>query len=254
MFCLIRTTSRSNRRVNRTLLLLLTSCCLAVPLLAADPKAIAKPDDKQTQLNKELGLACSLGRLERVKELLSQGAELGYCNPADNGKTALVRAVLGQRFDVVRYLLEHGADIHAPDGSGRYPIYFCCIGNNVELLRFLLAQGGDKDLNRGPFPILGSLCDHGQAPAEFIPILVAAGADPNAFKGAVTPLIAAMQLNPQTRKPEVARGYVKALLENRADVNLCDKREKLSPLGWAKRRGDAEIIALLEAAGAKEKP
>jgi ankyrin repeat protein len=229
---------------------------LEVPGLAiADDKgARLVVDDKQTQLNKELGLACSLGRLERVKELLAQGADLGYCNPADNGKTALVRAVLGGRMEVVRYLLDHGADIHAPDGSGRYPIYFCCISNNIELLQFLIAKGGGEDINRGPFPMLVSLCDHGQAPAAFIPVIVAAGAEPNAYKANVTALIAAIQLDPKVRKPEIARSYVKALIESKVDVNLPDKREKLSPLGWAKRRGDADIIALLEAAGAKENP
>ena len=45
---------------------------------------------------------------------------------------------------------------------------------------------------------------------------------------------------------------VKAPIENNADVNLRDRKEKMSPLQWARRRGDPEIIAMLEKAGAKE--
>lgn len=88
----------------------------------------------------------------------------------------------------------------------------------------------------GPFPILLSLCDHGQANPEFIPILIKAGVNSNEYNPTVTSLIAA--IDPKIRKPEIARAYVKALIENKVDVNLKDKKEKMSPLQWAKKRGD----------------
>ncbi len=209
-------------------------------------------DDEQTQLNKALNLAAALGRLDQVKELIKKGADPKWRDPAGNGKTAMVRAVMSGKVEVVKFLVENGVDVHSPDGSGRYPVYFCCIGTNVEMLKFLLDHGCDKDLNRGPFPMLVSLCDHGQANPEFIPILIKAGVNPNEFKGTVTPLIAAIQLDPKVRKPEVARAYVKALIDNKADVNLKDRKEKLTPLQWARKRGDREIIEMLEKAGAKE--
>lgn len=216
-------------------------------------KVTAVTTDEQVALNKALKMAASLGQIDKIKELLRQGADIQWRDKTDNGKTPLTRAVLGGRFEAVKLLIDSGADIHYPDGSGRYPIYFCCIGTNVELLQYLLDKGGDRDLNRGPFPMLVSLCDHGQASAEFIPILIKAGIDPNEFKGPVTPLIASLQLDPKVRKPEVVRAYVKALIENRADVNLRDKgKDKLSPLGWAKKRGDQEVIDMLAKAGAKE--
>jgi len=97
--------------------------------------------------------------------------------------------------------------------------------------------------------MLVSLCDHEMGPPELIAILVAAGADPNLnFKSKpVTPLIAAIQ----AKKPEFRLGYIKALLDNKADVNFKDKKG-MSPLKWAKKEGDQEIIELLEKAGAKE--
>ena len=210
------------------------------------------PIDEKTRLGMALVDTAGLGKLEAVKELLRQGADIHYHDPKSNGKTPLTKAVVLGKFEVVKYLIENGADIHHPDGSGRYPIYFCCIGSNVELLNYLLAKGGGQDLNRGPFPMLVSLCDHGQASHEFIPILIQAGINPNAYKGAVTPLIAAMQLDPKVRKPEVTRAYVKALIDNKADVNLPDKKEKLTPLQWAKKRNDPELIDMLVKAGAKD--
>lgn len=218
----------------------------------AQPKKDSPADDEQTKLNKALNLAAAIGRLDQVKELIKKGADPRWRDPAGNGKTAMVRAVMSGKVEVVKFLVDSGVDVHAPDGSGRYPVYFCCIGSNVEMLKYLLANGCDKDLNRGPFPMLVSLCDHGQANPEFIPILVKAGVNPNEFNRTVTPLIAAIQLDPKIRKPEIARAYVKALIENKADVNLRDKKEKLTPLQWAKRRGDKEIIQMLEKAGARE--
>lgn len=230
------------------------------PLPGAAAKGVAKEavageaiSEEQTALNRALGTAASIGQTDKIRELIRQGADVAWRDPKNNGKTALVLAVLHGRFEAVKLLLESGADLHYPDGSGRYPIYFCCIGSNVELLQFLLDKGGDKDLHRGPFPILVSICDHGQAAPEFIPILIRAGADPNTYKATVTPLIAAIQLDPKVRKPAISQAYVKALVENKADVNLPDRgSKKQTPLAWAKQRGDQVIIDMLLAAGAKE--
>ena len=233
----------------------LLACCAAMVDYGAvlgQANKDEKADDEKTQLNKALNLAAALGKLETVKDLVKKGADIQWRDPASNGKTPLVRAIMSGNLEVVKFLMENGAAINYPDGSGRYPVYFCCIGNNLELLKFVLAKGGDKDINRGPFPMLVSLCDHGQAPAEFIPIIIKAGVSPDEFKGNVTALIASIQLDPKIRKPEIARSYVKALIEYKADVNLKDRKEKMTPLQWAKKRGDKEIIEMLVNAGAKE--
>ena len=219
---------------------------------AAAPEKNDAPADEKARIGKALVDAASLGKLEAVKDLLAKGADIHFRDPASNGKTPLTKSVVLGKFEVVKYLIENGADIHHPDGSGRYPVYFCCIGSNVEMLRYLLAKGGDQDLNRGPFPMLVSLCEHGQASPEFIPILIKAGISPDEFSQHFTPLIGALRLDQKVRKPEVIRAYVKALIENKADVNLRDKKEKMTPLQWAKKLGDQEIIDMLVKAGAKE--
>lgn len=231
----------------------LLTCCAAAgnngPAIAQEKKQAEQADDAKSKLNKALNKAASLGQVATVKDLLKKGADIQWRDASDHGKTPLVRAILGERFEVVKVLLNNGADIHYPDGSGRYPVFFCCLSKNVEMVKYVLGKGGDQDINRGPFNILVSLCDHGMGSSELIPILIDAGASPDAFQGNVTPLIAAIQLNPAVRTPEIARAYVKALIDNKADVNLKDKTGK-TPFDWAKQRGDQEIIDMLEKARA----
>jgi uncharacterized protein len=220
--------------------------------VCAQEKKDPKGDDDKTELNKALKAAAGLGKVEMVKDLINKGADVQFRDPMENGKTPLVKSILAGHLDVVKVLLENGADINYPDGSNRYPVYFCHPHRDKEkavaLLRFVLSKGGDKDLNREP-GMLVSLCDHEMGPPELIPILVQAGANPNLiFKSKqATPLIAAIQ----AKKPEMRLGYVKALLESKADVNFKDKKG-ISPLTWAKKVGDKEVIELLEKAGAKE--
>jgi len=208
--------------------------------------------DAKTKDNKALKEAAGKGDVAMVTALIKKGADVQWRDPADNGKTALVKSILLGRLDVVKVLLENGADINYPDGSNRYPVYFCHPHRDkkkaIELLNFVLSKGGDKDLNREP-GMLVSLCDHEMGPPELIPILVAAGANPNMhFKSKqATPLIAAIQ----AKNPELRSAYVKAFIENKADVNFKDKKG-MTPLQWAKKVGDKDVIEMLEKAGAKE--
>ena len=142
----------------------LLSCCAAMVMSGTafvQERKDGKADDEKTQLNKALIKAASLGQVETVKELLKKGADIQWRDPNSYGKTPLVKAILGVRFEVVKVLLDNGADIHYPDGSGRYPVHFVCISTNVDMVKYVLAKGGDKDLNRGPWPMLISVCDHG---------------------------------------------------------------------------------------------
>jgi len=236
---------------NQTALLIVCGLALTTLGAGAQDKKAETPDDEKTQLNRALKEAAGLGKVAEVAELIKKGADVQWRDPKDNGKTPLVKSILFGRLPVVKFLLDHGADIHYPDGSDRYPVYFCHPHREkdkaIELLKYVLSRGGDKDLNREP-GMLVSLCDHEMGPPELIPILVEAGANPNLIfkQKQVTPLIAAIQ----AKHPEFRHGYVKTLIENKADVNFKDKRG-VTPLQWAKKIGDQELIDMLEKAGAK---
>lgn len=219
---------------------------------AAPEKTPDNSEDPKIKDNKALKEAAGKGDVSTVLALIKKGADVQWRDPSDNGKTALVKSILMGKLEVAKVLLDNGADINYPDGSDRYPVYFCHPHRDkekaIELLKFVLAKGGDKDLNREP-GMLVSLCDHEMGPPELIPILIDAGADPNLhFKSKqVTPLIAAIQ----AKKPELRLAYMKALIDNKADVNFKDKKG-VSPLQWAKKIGDKGAIDLLEKAGAKD--
>ncbi len=216
------------------------------PVLAQEKADVKKNDDKDTVA---LISAASLGKTDQVLALLKRGVNPNEREPVKGGKTALIRAIMSKNMNTVKALLDHGADVHLQDGWERRPVYFCHT-STVEILNLILAKGGDKDINEGPLFMLVSLCDHGYAPAEMIPILTKAGSNPNVHKARVTPLIASIILEkPAGRGKE----YVKALIESKADVNLRDTgKEKMTPLQWARKKGDQEIIDMLEKAGAKE--
>jgi ankyrin repeat protein len=225
----------------------------AGPELQAHEKKAPRPDVAA------LCDAAGRGKTAEVLALLKKGAPVNAHGPS-NGKTPLVLAILHRHPETVKALLDNGADVHFADGSHRYPIYFCHI-STVGIMKMILARGGDREVDlyagataKAPNGIgktcLGSVCAYGQGDPEMIPTLVKAGADPNKkylyLKS--TPLILAVE---QRRKGFDNAAYVKALIENGADVNR--KSEKgVSPLQAARKKNDPKVIELLVKAGAKE--
>jgi len=202
--------------------------------------------------------AAARGRTADVLALLKKGTPVNAHGPT-LGKTPLVLAILHRHPEMVKALLDNGADVHCADGSHRFPIYFCHI-STVEIMRMVLAKGGAKEVdfysggtekapNGNGKTCLGSVCAYGQGAPEMIPLLVKAGADPNKkyrYERS-TPLILAIE---KVRKGFANAVYVKLLIENGADVNLQNDKG-VSPLQAARTKSDPKVIELLEKVGAK---
>lgn len=225
---------------------------------AAAPPEKQQPDDPKTKDNRDLVLAAYQGNFPALQALLKKGVDPNWIDPRPFHKTALTAAALSGRLNTVKALVENGADVNLPDNSGRYPVCFAFHSNRdnkdkaIELLQFLLAKGADKSLNNESGRILVYLCSHGVEHPDMIEFLVKAGADPNLRCQAKsmsgwTPLTAAIRHG----NPKQRMGLCKALIASKADVNFKDGRG-MSPLQWAKKGGDKELIALLEQTGAKE--
>jgi ankyrin repeat protein len=88
--------------------------------------------------------ASKRGDLEAVKHLLAQkGADI---NLKDywSGQTALHAAAVGGHLEIVKFLVESGADKEAKTKSALTPLHFAAIDGHFGIVKFLVESGADK--------------------------------------------------------------------------------------------------------------
>jgi len=161
------------------------------------------------------------------------------CSPNEpnaEGELALVVAVAQHRVQVVRILLELGADPNLPDGNGTVPLERAL--EHVGILRSLLASGADPNRAEGT-PLVYRAAKH----PRVLSALLEHGADPNAMTGA----------------GETALGFVsdwgyissaEILIAADACPTQLDPATGRTPLVYAAENGRVEILERLLDIGA----
>ena len=89
----------------------------------------------------DITIASILGMTDRVKDMLAKDPKLA--NDSSNGHTPLEWAAWGERVDVARILLEHGARIRGE------AIFIPAANGSVTFLRFLLDHGANPNVRSG---------------------------------------------------------------------------------------------------------
>lgn len=166
------------------------------------------------------------------------------CSGSLSVASLMVAAVKTHNLEIVRLLLEHGADVN---GSANALMYACDKGD-LEIVRLLLEYGADVNLkDYWGTNALKSACR--QLNPEIVRLLLEHGADVNAqdSRGESALMYACNQGNPE---------IVRLLLDHGADVNLLTRKwYGLNALGkaYSMRSGTTkkEIVDLLVAHGAK---
>ena len=79
-----------------------------------------------------------------VLELLRRNASVSIALTSD-GKTALMLSSVKGHLEVVRALLERGADINATDSMGATALTLSCAFGHLEVVRELCSKGADVD-------------------------------------------------------------------------------------------------------------
>jgi hypothetical protein len=177
--------------------------------------------------------------LDVVRALIAAGADV---NAKDNGGTTpLVAAARTRDLDLMKTLIEAGANVRDGDGHGDHgtPLTAAAFANDAAAVRLLLAHGAAE--NRDALGrTLVTAATHGSI--ELATLALDAGADPNAVVSSgsypETPLTAAVYSDYQSL------ALVQLLLERGADVRLKNTREE-SPLSIARQHGETQIVALL---------
>lgn len=131
----------------------------------------------------ELHFAAYCGDAEGVQAALAEGVDVD--SQDDNGYTALhwnadMGCTPGDREEIVKILLTHGAAIEARDSMGRTSLFVAASSGSAQIVRALVLAGADVNArsNSGATPLMlaassGSL--------DAVTFLLAGGADANAF-------------------------------------------------------------------------
>ena len=178
---------------------------------------LLKSEDGIREINKVLGerdtpliSACYGGFVDIVRLLIDKGADVDKANDEQLGETPLNIACQVGHLEVARLLLESGADVNKADKYGRTPLRNACDQGRLDVVRLLLEKGPDMDkaTNLGETPLFIA-CLKGRLDA------------------------------------------VRLLVENGADLDKA-RDDGATPLAIALKNNHGEIVSLLRAAGAHE--
>jgi len=124
--------------------------------------------------------AATVGDVERLRELLDADPGLATARSSDNGTALHFASFFGQPA-AARLLIERGSDVHAvsPSFGNVMPLHSAAAAPSVEIVRLLLDAGADPSARQsGGFTPLQAAAQHGDA--EMARALLEHGADPAA--------------------------------------------------------------------------
>ena len=197
----------------------------------------------QATSDRNLIAASERGDLVEVRNLLDHGARIDARD--DRGRTALLAATHGNRVEVARYLIQQGADVNAKDSIKDTPFLYAGAEGRLDILKLTLVRANLKDTNRYGGTALIPAAHHGHV--EAVKLLLGTAIDKDHVNNlGWTALLEAVILGDGGK---THTDIVRLLVAAGANVNIAD-REGVSPLAHAKRRGYAEMVRILSAAGA----
>ena len=182
------------------------------------------------------------GHMDVVRVLLEHGANI---NTIDKKNTPLSSAYDGKHLEIMRLLLEHGADADALHRCNDLVLHQASIDGQAEAVHLLLRHNADVNA-RGEYDWTPLQCASFFGHTKVVQLLLDRGADINELaRGPESPLIFA-----------VVNGFreiVQLLLEHGADVNIRDPDgEDHTPYQAARLLRRTEIVELLLEYGAKK--
>lgn len=125
-----------------------------------------------------LELAVSSGNAELVSALLLAGANPNsFQSPNDIPLVAAIRSRKPARTEVVRLLIQHGADVNAPGVLDASALHAAVAESSAELVELLLKNGADINIHLDADECTPLFCAALWEKEEMVKLLLAHGAD-----------------------------------------------------------------------------
>jgi ankyrin repeat protein len=190
--------------------------------------------------------AAAIGNMESLQKHLVEGVDINSRNKQK--RTAILIAAMNRQYEVVKFLVDAGADIDLQDQTCLNPFLHGCIQGDLKLVKLMTSAGANIELltrfgGVGITP--ASEKGHVEVVRELL-TMTDINVNHTNYCG-WTPLIEAIILNDGGKKQQEV---IKLLLEHGADPHMVDKYG-CSPLELARRKGYTDIEQILIEAGAE---
>jgi hypothetical protein len=219
---------------------------LAFALIALPALAEIAPGPSELRIYAGLHAAAAKGDAAEIERLIAAGQNP---NTQDaHSRTPLHVAAHFRHQAAAQALLKGGANANALDAQRYDIVTIAAVNNDVPMLKLALAGGTNPKVITSPYEGTALIAAAHLGHAEVVRVLIAAGAPLDHVNNlGWTALMESIVLGNGGKNHTDS---LEALVKAGANLNIPD-RQGVTPLGHAKNRGYAEMVRILEAAGAK---
>lgn len=178
--------------------------------------------------------AVEVGEYDVVKFLIERGADVNLAGGQQ--RPPLHRAIKFDQGDIAELLIEAGADVNLVNHISMPPLHYAIEANHGRMVELLIEGGADVNLARRNWkPPLHYAVEVDKA--NIVELLIERGADVNLISHVQSPLHYEVQLD--------RMDIVELLVKGGADINLVDQNLKYCPLEYAIKTDRQHIVELL---------